>query len=540
MRGADGVSDDPVLLPPGEPAGYDAATATSGVGVLKGGLWSSLSKVLPQIYTLVQSAVAARYLGLEGMGRQSFIGFVMISLTLVFGLGLNGALVRYVAETLGQRRTDATRGLVNWVWRVEAVAALAAVVLFAAIAALSDDLKLAWLLAGLACGLGVLNHVPYAILSGTQRWREFSTISLVMGTAGTTATVAVLAAGGGITGIFAVQAVTAAVSLAWTVSLSARMLARVAPKAGPWQDLRRPMISFALVNLVGFLLSLIVWRRSEFFFLKRYSTDAQIGLYSVAFAAVAALVGSIEAISTVIAPAVATLSGAGAQDRIRSGFSRALRLVIHLTLPMTAGALVVGPAALQLIYGAEYRDAGTPLLIMLAIFPVLPLMNLASAMLWGLGRIRTFLIVCGVASVVNIALDLTLIPRYGATGASLANSGTQLFAAVAIIYFACRTIGAVRWGLPALLRSAAAAAAAGAGGWVGVTAVDGAAGIAAGIAGGIAAYLAAAPVMRILPHDDAHWLDDAFGQLLGGRVGQALRRCSTPPAAAVAAVDAPP
>lgn len=529
------MTDDPLVLPAGEESDYDAVAATSGAKVLAGGLWSSLSKVLPQLFTLVQSAVAARYLGLEGMGRQSFIAFVMVSLTLVFGLGLNGALVRYVAETLGQRRTGATRSLVQWVWRIEAVAALASVAVFTVIGLVDDDLRLPWLLAGVACGLSVLNHVPYAILSGTQRWREFSTISLTMGTAGTTATVAVLAMGGGITGIFAVQAVAAGISLLWTMSLSRRILAQVAPRRGPWNDLRRPMLGFAAVNFIGFLLSLIVWRRSEFFFLKQYSTDAQIGLYSVAFAAVAALVGSIEAISTVMAPAVATLTGAGAQDRIRSGFSRALRLVVHLTLPMTAGAVVIGPAALELVYGPEYDAAAAPMLIMLAIFPVLPLMNLASAMLWGLGRIKAFLAVCAAASVLNIVLGFLLVPAHGAVGAALANSGTQVAAAIAIIVYACRTIGSVTWRFPALVRSSVAAVAAGAGGWLGLALLDGAAGIVVAIVVGIVAYALAAAAIRILPHDDAKWLDDAFGRFLGGRIGQALRRCSRPAVEATAA-----
>lgn len=517
---------DPTLPPVGAEDGYDAAGATSGAGVLRGGMWSSFSRVLPQSYVLIQSAVAARYLGVDGMGRQSFIGFVQLSLTLLFGLGLNGALVRYVAETLGQRRSEAARGLVNWVLRVELVAAAVGLGVFAIIGAFSSDLRTAWLLAGVACAFGVLNHVPYAVLSGAQRWREFAIISLVVGTVGTSSTVAILALGGGITGIFAVQAVVTAFSLLWTTSLCRKTLREVAPRSGPTGDLRRKMIRFAAVNWLGFALSLIVWRRSEFFFLARYSTDTQIGLYSVSFAAVAALVSSLDAISMVIAPAVATLSGAGAEERIRSGFSRAVRLVLYLTLPMTAGALAVGPAALRVIYGSSYRGAASPLLIMLVIFPTLPLLNLASSMLWGLGRVKTWLIVCAFASVVNLSLDFILIPHFGATGAALANSGAQVSAAVAIVISACRSVGPVNWQVPALVRSSVAALAAGVAGWLGVSWVSGPLGVLAGIAGGLVAYAFTAAQVRVLPRDDAAWLEASFGKYLGGRVGRALRRFS--------------
>lgn len=528
--------------PPVSPAtgGYDAVATTSGARVLSGGMWSSLSRVLPQFYVLFQSAIAARLLGVDGMGRQSFIAFVQLSLTLLFGLGLNGALVRYVAETLGQRRSDATRGLVNWVWRIESVAALGAFALFGLVASITPDLKAAWLLAGVACAFGVLNHVPYAVLSGAQRWRQFSTISMVTGTAGTLCTVGVLLLGGGITGIFAVQAVIAAGSLLWTMSLTRRTLAAVAPEPGPFDDLRKPVLKFAAVNWIGFVLSLIVWRRSEFFFLKRYSNDTQIGLYSVAFAAVAALVNSLDAISVVIAPAVATLSGAGASERIRSGFSRAVRLILYLTLPMTAGALAVGPAGLRLVYGHAYAGSATPLLIMLVIFPVLPLMNLSSAMLWGLGKVRVWLVVCTVASVVNLSLNFVMIPLYGAVGAAIANSGAQVTAACAIVAYACRSTGPLQWHVRSLLQSAVAAAAAGGAAWASVSVIDGVVGLVVGVVAGLTAYTTVAAGWRILPSDDATWLDTSFGRLLGGRVGRLVRRLGpvSPAAPTPAAADA--
>ena len=516
---------DPVPPPiGGDGEGYDAAIQTSGAGVLRGGLWSSFSRVLPQTYVLIQSAVAARYLGVDGMGRQSFIAFVQVSLTLLLGLGLNGASVRYVAESLGQRRSDIARGLVNWVQRIEIVAAVLALGLFGVIAAYSRDLGVAWLLAGVACAVGVLNHVPYAVLSGAQRWRQFSVISLVVGTVGTSSTVVVLMLGGGITGIFATQVIVTAFSLLWTTALSRKTLQEVAPRAGPPGDVRMAMVKFAAVNWIGFALSIIVWRRSEFFFLARYSSDTQIGLYSVAFAAVAALVSSLDAISMVIAPAVATLSGAGAEARIRNGFSRAVRLVVYLTLPMTAGALAVGPAALQFFYGPDYAGAAPPLLMMLVVFPLLPLMNLASSMLWGLGRVTIWLEVCAAASVVNLVLNFLLVPPYGATGAAVANSGAQLAAAAAIVLYACRSVGPVVWHPRSLLRSAVAAIAAGAGGYLGVSLLTGLGGLVLGVTAGSLAYAAAAAQVRFLAAEDAAWLDRSFGRLFGGRVGRIVRR----------------
>ena len=81
------------------------------------------------------------------------------------------------------------------------------------------------------------------------------------------------------------------------------------------------------------ILTFVVWRRSEFLFLNHYSTDSEIAIYSVAFSSVATLLLIPQAIVGVLLPAVATLLGAGATERIRQGFERAIRLLLVLTLP---------------------------------------------------------------------------------------------------------------------------------------------------------------------------------------------------------------
>ena len=65
-----------------------AVAGTTGSSVLRGGFWNVASVLLPQIYLLVLSIVAARFLGPENMGRQSFIAFIALSATALFGGGI--------------------------------------------------------------------------------------------------------------------------------------------------------------------------------------------------------------------------------------------------------------------------------------------------------------------------------------------------------------------------------------------------------------------------------------------------------------------
>ena len=87
----------------------------------------------------------------------------------------------------------------------------------------------------------------------------------------------------------------------------------------------------------------MVATRSEFFFLAHFSTDSQIAFYSIAYSSVAALTLIPKSLASSTTPAFATLYGAGALERMRTGYSRSLRLLLLVTLPLTAAGFTLGP-----------------------------------------------------------------------------------------------------------------------------------------------------------------------------------------------------
>lgn len=525
------VEDPEAAAWPG--AGADPAASTTAAALFRGGAWNTASRVVPQLYVLAISIAGARFLGAEAFGRQSFIAFVELSLILFLTGGLSVAATRYVGDALGREQPEAVASLVRWVWRVETVAALAGGSVLVLAAAAGADPEAAWLLAAVACALGILHSAPSALLTGAQRWRAASVVGLVTGAGSMVATIAVLAAGGGITGMFAVEAAVVAVNLGWTALLARRVLAEVAPRArtvrlarATWRELRGRVWRYGLATTYGVLLTLVIWRRSEFFFLEHYSTDTQIALYSVVFAVVAALIQLPDAIAAIALSAVATLSGAGQAERIRAGFSRALRLVCLVTLPVTALALALGPTLLPLVYGPEFEDTKPILLIMLAPFPILPLLSLSRSVLAGLGRLRVPLLIETGAAVLNLTLAFLLVADHGAIGAAVANVAAQTVGGLLVLAYSLRAVGAIHWRPLSLWRAAVAAVGAGLAGWAGVTLLPGAAGLALGATGALAVFAALAFALRILPREDALWLEEQAGGRLGGLVGAFCRHCA--------------
>lgn len=495
-----------------------AAARTTGASVVRGGVWNVAARALPQVYVLIISVAAARFLGPDGMGRQSFIAFVALSTTMFFAGGLSLAVMRFIGEELGRDRPGAAIALVRWAWRVAFVGAVLGAGILLAVALAGAEPQSAWALAGLAAGFGVLHTVPSALLIGTQRWRDATIAGLTTFTAGVPATIAVLAAGGGITGMFAVGAVTGFANLVLTWMLARRAMRRLGASPQRVRSVERATARFAAWSSVGVLLTFIIFRRSEFFFLNHYSADSQIALYSIPFAAIYGLTLLFEAASGVVVPAFATLKGAGAMDRIRSGYERSLRLVTLASLPVAAGVLTLGPETLRLIYGGEYSGT-SPVLRLLAIsLPFVPLMQMGTGLLTGLGLVRPGLVAGAVAAVLNVALAFALIPAHDATGAALANTGAQVTISMAVFAYTWKLIGASPIDLDAVARPAIASALVAASAWAILSELAGVPGVVLGTAVGIAVFGLVGRLLRVLRDDDAQWLWAASGERALGRV----------------------
>jgi O-antigen/teichoic acid export membrane protein len=492
-----------------------AAAATTGASVTRGGIWSAAGNLTPQLCALAISIAGARFLGPSGLGRQSFIAFVVASSLQVFSFGVPLALMRFVGESVGAGKPAEARGLVAWAWRVAAAGGTTAFAVLLGVAIAGAEPRAAWVLAAATAAAGVVTAIPGAALTGLQRWREMSIVIIGANVAGAITTIAVLALGGGITGMIAVQLGTAISILVGVVVLARRVLVAVAPRPAEPGPLKRSTLRYAGVAFVGSLLTLIVFRRSEFFFLEHYADDRNLALYSVAFSAVTTLVLVPQALALAVSPAVATLLGAGEHARIRTGYSRSLRLLLLAALPVSAGAFALGPTTVRLVFGGSFAGTRVPLLVLLAPLPLLPLMNASYSLIVGLGKRRFPLIVGAASAVLNLALDFTLIPGHAAVGAAIANSCAQGATATVTIAYGTRLVGRVTWEAPALLRAAAASAAAGGVAWGLLALLGGTPGVLAGLLVGAGTFAALAVALRVLSAEDARWVEGSFGGRLG-------------------------
>ena len=501
-----------------------APVESTGRRALVGSMWTAASTLAPYVYTTVISIVAARVLGPDDMGRQSFIAFVVLTVQTISTSGIGYSIVRHVGDLIGRGDTGKVRSLVTFGWQLAFPASLLAAAALLLIAVGGAEPRGAWLFGAVAVFAGGLNNVPLRVLVGAQHWRAQSTVLLISNGVSLVATIVVLALGWGITGMLAVTAGVAVLILGWSTQLMRRFVdSTPASDRGLERPLKEDVVKFALANYVPVLLTFVVLQRSEFFFLAHYSGDVQIALYSIAFSTLLALRALPISVRLVVMPSVATLVGAGEFDRIRRGFSRFVRLSILLTLPMTAGALALGPALLNLVYGEQYSGAGNVLLVLVGPLPLIPISAAVGALLTGYGRIRIPTLISVFAAVVDIVAAFVFVPRLDAIGAALANDLALAASALPLLPYCHRLIGGIQVSWNHVARAVIASA---------LSAVPARLVLELGDSGGVfvAALLAGcvtfgvlAWCLKVVPKDDAEWIAGISGDGDGRNAGRLVR-----------------
>ena len=460
------------------------------------------------------SIVAARVLGPEQMGRQSFIAFVTLIATSLCAAGLPAALTRSVGLAAGRGDQGAIAGLVRAGWLVEfALALVGTGALLVAMAAGAQP-RAAWGLAALTVFAGALATVPLAALSGTHEWKAYSVPILVTNIVSTGLTLGALAVGWGITGIVGARFVqTLAVTLWVTVVLRAvlRRGAPTAPRREPVYE--REMLRYAAASSFSVLLTLVVYLRTELFFLNHFSSDVQIAHYAIASSALTILLAAPLALGIALGPALSNLHGAGEFDRIRVGYSRVLRVSILVSLPTMGLAAIVGPRLLLLFYGASYSGVQAVFLMLLPSLVAVPLISASAAVLTAHGQVRAPLLGFLAAAATDLLAAYELVPRYGALGAAAASVMAFIVAASFLGFSARRTVRWVDIDKRSLLFAAVASVTATCAG-LGVLFIGSAALVLVPAVGSfILVFAMLARTMGVARDEDARWLVGVAGRI---------------------------
>jgi O-antigen/teichoic acid export membrane protein len=377
--------------------------------------------------------ILARALGPSGRGTIAFITVTALIAARVSGLGIEEATSVFVA-----RRPEARGALLtNVVAFVGSSAVLAATAVCVGLLLLGDRAPAglggpeiaAIAAATMVFALGDAGHcfvlgcgrfARVATVTATTSWLYPLFLFLVWSTVGLT---------------------VARAALAWVAAESVRAFAYLG-QAARGVELRRPdarllleAVRFGTRAWVGGLARFLNFRTDQLL-LGFMASEAALGVYAVAVNASEVLLYLPAATATALLPVAARTEPGRRADQ-------ALRAFRGAAVVTGAGALVAalaGPVLLPLVFGAAFEPAVVPFLWLLpgAVgFAAIAVFSnaLVGASAPGLSSLGPL-----VALVLGVALDLVLIPRFGASGAAAAASAAFLAGGwAALIAFRRRT-----------------------------------------------------------------------------------------------------
>jgi len=432
-------------------------TAPSNAKVIgRNFIFMGLEVVITLVCTLLTTVVIARVIGPTRLGYFNLVFWLTTITCSVGSLGIPLTTFKYMGEFLGGGKKELARAVFFYnLWAQTAIAsALTAISMVAVFAIVDREYR--------SCSaLLVLSMVP-------------NMITFVASQANSAAEDAALNTRGALVGaVVYVLAVAVSLFLGWNlVGIAAGVLlyrtSELAVKIVPVfksmknvpqvplpVQIRKRMFTFSGLSTGLMILQIVIWDRSDVIFLKLLQPDIrQLAFFSVCFNVADRLMRMPQTFASALSATQMAEYGRD-KERLFKMTSQASTYVLLGALPILIGVACIGGPFIRVMYGSQYLPA-IPVFIVVALLSIPRAVLMPAQTLLYSAEDLGFILKWGcAAALINVLLDLALIPGHGALGAAWANGIAQTFAAISI-WGRVLVSYPVRIDMPALLRLSAA------------------------------------------------------------------------------------
>jgi len=372
-------------------------------------------EVVAKLASIVFFVATARVLGEESFGDFMFaISFTTV-LFIVAGFGTEELLAREVSR-------DRSR-VHHFLSNVVAIKAAISVALFGVaflvmtVADYPAEVRASVYLVGLGICLETFGRTWGAVF---QAWERMEFISLVLIlqrvlTAG--GGVIALALGGGLIEVSAVYAGATAVGfLAGAMFLRRHIVRpRWTVETARWWGIVKAGVPIGLMTL---LFNVLLRLDQTLLSFLSGGNNREVGFYGAAFRLVEATLFVSWSFSAALLPWLAR--GEGGAARLADGFELGQKALTSVLMPVAVVFVLLADPLVQLVYGSAYDDAVPSLQLLGAMTLFFGINEFAAMALVARNKPGLFTRSLVSMIVVNVALNVALIPPLGATGAALA------------------------------------------------------------------------------------------------------------------------
>lgn len=381
--------------------------------VAKNTFYLTMALIGQKILSFLYFTLLARFLGVEAIGQYTFALAFSTIFSTIADLGLTPVLIREIARAKEKMNDYAKTAII--IKSGLALFAYFLLILFACILGYPKLILQLVIFSGLVMVLDSFHLIFYGALRGLHILK-YESVGMVVGQ-GITLLLGSLAL------FFRLPLYLFILALAagsfFNVIFSFRIIRRFNISFRPrWNFkiigfLTRSSIPFALAGIFTKVYSYI-----DTVLLKHLKGDIEVGWYSVPYKITYAFQFLPLALSAALYPALASAWQKTKED-VQWFFDRALVYSVLLSLPIVFGIAVLAPEIILSIYRQEFFNSIAPLKISIFGLVFIFLYFPVGAFLNASNHQTANTVFMATAMIGNILMNLVLIPRYGAVGASL-------------------------------------------------------------------------------------------------------------------------
>jgi O-antigen/teichoic acid export membrane protein len=396
------------------PHSADRSSLTSNLKVAKNTIVLVALRVLLPALAVGLVLLLSRYLGADGLGRYTLAFSFLYLFNSIAPLGLGAIITRdgardraKLASVLGNSMTLGT------------VAAIAMTILMSVVACISDydqGTREAIVILSLAL-------IPYTI--GLFQDSAFISLERMDYLAMGTVAEYFIKVGGGIILLYMGYGLNAVLILAVVgriagCIISAELLRRLdLPTRWTFEfDEMKALLKLAPTFLLIGIFATLYWR-IDIFMLSKLQSVEQVGYYGAAWRILELAMVLPQSLCLSLYPQIAE-SATSDLARLRWIGHSALRYLLAISIPIAIGVTIMSESVLELLYGPTFRSASYTLGILILTLIPYGFVRFHAYLLVGLNRQRIDLVLNVIMALMNILLNLALIPKFGHLGAAIA------------------------------------------------------------------------------------------------------------------------
>jgi O-antigen/teichoic acid export membrane protein len=399
------------------------------------------------LLSFVVSILLTRTLGVDGYGIYAFSMSWVFILNLIGSLGSRGLVVREIATNHSQEKWGVIRGFMQWSNSIVFVTSVAISVLFAVVmwqfysidnpetfqallvaTILVPVLSLTILRQSAMQGFGhilkgqlpdsILQPLLFIVFLICTYWLNSGEVEVIW--------------------VIGLKVISDTLAFAIGAYLLYRIIPPHVKKASPEYQTSQWLPS--MLHLVFLAGTGVIYSRTDAVMLGLMSGPSAVGLYAIAKRLSGFILISQQVGANVLGPHIASLYSSGEIKHLQELTKNSTRVIVAYAFPLTLGMIIFSPWILP-IFGPEFAQSRYILMILCVTKLLNAFTGPVGLLLTMTHHERINTTVAGAGAVLNLALNLFLIPKFGPEGAALATGITSVTANVYLAVIVYRVLG---------------------------------------------------------------------------------------------------